>query len=308
MNDAINDVLKALFYGLIEGVTEWLPVSSTGHIILVSAIPGFNLETRFSSTFWDFFMVIIQLGAILAVLFKFFKRLNPLSIKLQKDERKSILKMWLKILIGCLPAGIAGILLEVLLNDAQKRVLNSPIVVAIALIVYGILFIVIEELQKRKEKAYLQSLKAQSLPASPYPYKYKTTESLTYLTVFYIGLFQMLSIIPGTSRSGVTILSALILGSSRVGATEFSFFLSIPIMIGASAVKFVSFLRSGATLTPSMNLYLFFGILSSFLVSIYVVKFLMGWVKKHDFEGFGYYRIALGVLIVGLFAGGVIAS
>lgn len=307
MGDSITEMFRALFYGLVEGVTEWLPISSTGHIILVSAIPGFDLSNKFSASFWDFFMVIIQLGAILAVIFKFFKKLNPLSIKLQKDERKSIWKMWLKIVIGCIPAGIAGILIQLLLTDEQNKILNSPIVVAIALIVYGILFIVIEELQKRKEKAYKKSLEAQSLPANPYPYKYQTTESLSYLTVFYIGLFQMLSIIPGTSRSGVTILSALILGSSRIAATEFSFFLSIPIMVGASAVKLYSFIKSGVTLTADMNIYLWFGIISSFVVSIFVVKFLMNWVKKHNFEGFGYYRIALGVLIVGLFAGGVIA-
>lgn len=307
MGDSITEMFRALFYGLVEGVTEWLPISSTGHIILVSAIPGFDLSNKFSPSFWDFFMVIIQLGAILAVIFKFFKKLNPLSIKLQKDERKSIWKMWLKIIIGCIPAGVAGILIELLLTDEQNKILNSPIVVAIALIVYGILFIVIEELQKRKEKAYKKSLEAQSLPANPYPYKYQTTESLSYLTVFYIGLFQMLSIIPGTSRSGVTILSALILGSSRIAATEFSFFLSIPIMVGASAVKLYSFIKSGVTLTADMNIYLWFGIISSFVVSIFVVKFLMNWVKKHNFEGFGYYRIALGVLIVGLFAGGVIA-
>ena len=187
----MNDVIKALFYGLVEGVTEWLPVSSTGHIILVSAIPGFNLESRFGSAFWDFFMVIIQLGAILAVILKFFKKLNPLSLKLTKENRNSIWKMWLKIIIGCIPAGLAGVLLEILLNDEQTKMLNSPIVVACTLIIYGVFFIIMERYQKKKQKEYLKSLAGQNLPANPYPYKYQSTESLSYLTCLYIGLYQI---------------------------------------------------------------------------------------------------------------------
>lgn len=303
----MNDVIKALFYGLVEGVTEWLPVSSTGHIILVSAIPGFNLESRFGSAFWDFFMVIIQLGAILAVILKFFKKLNPLSLKLTKENRNSIWKMWLKIIIGCIPAGLAGVLLEILLNDEQTKMLNSPIVVACTLIIYGVFFIIMERYQKKKQKEYLKSLAGQNLPANPYPYKYQSTESLSYLTCLYIGLFQMLSIIPGTSRSGVTILSALLFGASRSAATEYSFFLSIPIMLGASLIKLISFIKDGTVLTASMNIYLWFGIISAFLVSLVVIKKLMGWVKKHTFEGFGYYRICLGAVIVVLFCCNVIA-
>lgn len=306
MNQSITDLFQALFYGLVEGITEWLPISSTGHIILVSSIPGYDLQARFGASFWDFFMVVIQLGAILAVIVKFFKKLNPLPVKMEKEQRIAILKIWLKILIGCLPAGIAGILIEVLLDDAQKAMLNSPLVVAIPLVLYGILFVLLERWQRKKENRFKETVKGSSLPANPYPYRYPTTSSLSYLTVLYIGLFQILSIIPGTSRSGVTILSALYLGASRTVAAEFSFFLSIPIMIGASAVKLFSFARSGTPLTYDMNIYLWFGVISAFLVSLAVVKLLMNWVKKHDFELFGYYRIALGILIFGLFLGNVI--
>lgn len=302
MSESINDVFKALSYGLIEGITEWLPVSSTGHIILASSIPGFNLESRFGTSFWDFFMVIIQLGAILAVIMKFFKRLNPFPLDLTKEERKSIWIMWLKILIGCVPAGVAGVLLELLLNEEQSKILNSPIVVACTLILYGVLFIILERFQKRKEKNFYQSLEGQGLPANPYPYRYATTDNLSYLTCLYIGLFQMLAIIPGTSRSGVTILSAMFLGCSRTVSTEYSFFLSIPIMLGASLVKLVSFVRSGTVLTSDMNIYLWFGVISAFVVSLVAVKILLNWVKKHTFEGFGYYRIALGAIIIVLFA------
>lgn len=302
MADSITDVFKALFYGLIEGITEWLPVSSTGHIILASALPGMDLESRFGTAFWDFFMVIIQLGAILAVIMKFFKRLNPFPLDLTRDERKSIWVMWLKIIIGCVPAGIAGVLLELLLNDEQSKAFNSPIVVACTLILYGVLFIILERYQKKKERGYRKSLEGQNLPANPYFYKYEDVNNLSYLTCLYIGLFQMLAIIPGTSRSGVTILSAMFLGCSRTVSTEYSFFLSIPIMVGASLVKLVSFVKSGTTLTYDMNIYLWFGIISAFVVSLFAVKLLLGWVKKHTFEGFGYYRIVLGGVIVVLFA------
>lgn len=302
MSESITDVFKALFYGLIEGITEWLPVSSTGHIILASALPGMDLEYRFGTAFWDFFMVIIQLGAILAVITKFFKRLNPFPLGLSKEERKSIWVMWLKILIGCVPAGIAGVLLELLLNEEQNKVLNSPIVVACTLILYGVLFIILERYQKKKERDYRKSLEGQGLPANPYLHKYEDVNDLPYLTCLYIGLFQMLAIIPGTSRSGVTILSAMFLGCSRTVSTEYSFFLSIPIMVGASLVKLVSFVKSGTSLTYDMNIYLWFGIISAFVVSLFAVKLLLDWVRKHTFEGFGYYRIALGAVIVVLFA------
>lgn len=306
MTDAITEVFRAVVYGILEGITEWLPVSSTGHMILLSAIPGFNLNSKYGSNFWNLFLVIIQLGAICAVIMKYFKRLNPLSRKLSKDDRKSIWKMWLKIIIACIPAGVVGVLLELLLTDAQSAILNSPIVVSITLIAYGIIFIIIERLQKKKEKDYQKKLESQSLPANPYPFKYESTESLSYKTCLFIGLFQMLAIIPGTSRSGITIIAAMLLGASRGVSAEFSFFLSIPIMVGASLVKIISFARSETVLTSEMNIYLSFGIIAAFVVSIFVVKFLLEWVKKHTFEGFGYYRIALGVLMIVLIATNVV--
>lgn len=298
--DPISETLKAIIYGIVEGVTEWLPISSTGHMIILSTIPGFNVEQNYGTAFWNFFLVIIQLGAILAVCFKFFKKLNPLSVKRTKEEKKSIWKMWLKIIIGCLPAGIVGVLMEVLLPENVNKVLNSVIVVATTLIVYGVLFIILETFNKKKYKEFVSSNNQGAL------YKFETVEDIDYKYALYIGLFQLLALIPGTSRSGITILSALLLGASRTAAMEFSFYLSIPIMIGASLVKAYSFIKSGTVITSNMMLYLIFGILTSYLVSILVINTIMKWIKKHSFIGFGYYRIAVGVILVGLIIGGVI--
>jgi len=275
-------------------------------MIILSAIPGLNIESTYGTSFWNFFLVIIQLGAIMAVCFKFFKKLNPLSRKRTKEERKNIFIMWLKIIIGCLPAGIIGVLMEVLLPEKVNSALNSVIVVASTLIVYGILFIVLERINKYRVKKYVASLGQNEKSNASYPYKFLEVESIDYLTALYIGLFQLLALIPGTSRSGITILSALLLGASRTAATEFSFYLSIPIMIGASLVKLISFIRSGTSLTSYMIIYLVFGIITAYLVSLVVINTLMKWIKKHTFEGFGYYRIAIGVVLVGLIIGNVI--
>lgn len=306
INDPIIEMLKAIIYGIVEGVTEWLPISSTGHMIILSAVPGFNLEQTYGTAFWNFFLVIIQLGAILAVCFKFFKQLNVLSIKNTREEKKEKWKMWAKILIGCIPAGIIGILMEKFLPENANKALNSVLVVSIALILYGLIFIGLERYNKYKYKKHVNSLNFGKEKEVVYPYKYPTATKFSYLTALYIGLFQLLALIPGTSRSGVTIVSAMLLGASRTAAAEFSFYLSIPIMIGASLVRAYSFVKSGTALTSNMMIYLIFGILTAFLISVVVINTLMKWVKKHTFEGFGYYRIAAGILLLGLFLGHVI--
>ena len=307
MQNPLDAAVKAIVYGILEGLTEWLPVSSTGHMIILNAIPGFDLQTVYGRDFWEFFLVVIQFGAILAVIWKFFKKLNPLSDNNTKEHNRKVWLTWLKILIGCLPAGIAGVLLELLLPDGVTDSLNSVPVVASMLLLYGAAFVLIERLNKKKARDFQLSLAREGLdPNTPYPYKYQTVGSFGYLTVFYIGLIQMLSIIPGTSRSGVTILGALLLCSSRGAAAEFRFYLSIPIMLGATLVKGISFYRSGTILSNNMIVYLFFGVLTAFLVSLVVIGKLMQFVKKHSFEGFGYYRLGLGALLVILFAIGLI--
>lgn len=309
MENPLIEAIKAIIYGIVEGLTEWLPVSSTGHIIIVSAIPGFDVQSTYGDAFWEFFLVVIQFGAICAVIWKFFKRLNPLSDNNTKEKNKAIWIMWLKILIGCLPAGIIGVLLEVLLPDSAKASFYDNVaIVTSMLILYGVIFVIIERFNKYKAKKYVSSLKdAGKDPNTPYPYKFRNVEDIDYLTALYIGLIQVLSIVPGTSRSGVTILGALALGASRTAAAEFSFYLSIPVMVGATLVKGYSFYGSGVTISNNMVVYLFFGTITAFVVSIFVINFLMKFIKKHTFEGFGYYRIAAGIVLASLLGAGIIS-
>ena len=266
------EVLKAIILGIVEGITEWLPISSTGHMILVEEF--IQLDT--TAAFKEMFFVVIQLGAILAVVALYFHKLNPFSPKKSRQEKKDTLAIWFKVVVGILPAGVLGLLFDDWLNDN----FYNYFVVAIMLIVYGVLFIFIENRNKDK-KAAITSF-----------------AELSYKTALMIGLFQCLALIPGTSRSGATILGAIIVGTSRYVAAEYSFFLSIPIMFGASALKLVKF---GFDFTSMELTILVTGMVVAFFVSIVAIKFLMKYIQNNDFKAFGWYRIILGLLVIGYF-------
>lgn len=266
---AFIEFLKVVVFGLVEGFTEWLPISSTGHLILVEKIVNLNV----SENFMNVFRVVIQLGAILAVVVLYFRRLNPWDRGKKEPQRRATWHLWMKIIVACLPAAVVGLILDEFLD----KYLMTPYVVAAMLIIYGILFIVIE-----KHNEYVD-------------FPIKKTSQINYLTAFYIGLFQLLALIPGTSRSGATILGAMLLGCSRTAAAEFSFFLGIPVMFGASLLKIIHY---GLVFSPVEYFYLISAMLIAFVVSLYSIKFLMGYVKRHDFKFFGYYRIILGVIVV----------
>ncbi len=266
----ILELLKVVFIGIVQGITEWLPVSSTGHMILADEFVKLNVRPEFM----EMFRVVIQFGSILAVVVLYFHKLNPFSPKKSKDEKSATLNLWGKVIVGVLPAAVIGLLLD----DWLDSMFYNPTTVAITLILYGILFIWMEN--RNKEKTF----------------KLENLEDLTYKTAFYIGCFQLLSLIPGTSRSGSTILGAMLIGSSRYVAAEYSFFLAIPVMCGASLLKGVKFFLDYAITMPELVL-LITGVLVAFLVSVVAIKFLMGYIKKHDFKAFGYYRIVLGFLV-----------
>ena len=267
----ILELLKATVIGIVEGITEWLPVSSTGHMILVDEF----LKLDVSPEFLDMFLVVIQLGAILAVPILFWNKLVPFGKGKSKDEKKSTLTLWLKVIVGALPAAVFGLLL-----DDIDEVLYNYIVVAIALVVYGVAFILIERFRKGKEA------------------RVETVDQLTYVDALKIGAFQVLALIPGTSRSGSTILGGVISGVSRTASAEFSFFMAIPIMLGASGLKVLKFLLDGFSVTPEEVGLLLVGMVISFVVSVFAIKFLMDFVKRHDLVPFGIYRIALGVIVI----------
>lgn len=263
------EILKAIILGIVEGITEWLPISSTGHMILVEEFIQLNL----SQAFKEMFFYVIQLGAILAVVVIYFHKLNPFSPSKTKAEKNQTWDIWKKVIIGCIPAGVIGLPL----NDwADENLLNAT-VVALALIIYGILFIVIENRHKDREPSITDF------------------SQLTYMKAFQIGLFQALSIIPGTSRSGSSILGSIVLGTSRFIATEFSFFMSIPIMFGISFLKIIKF---GFHFTGLEFAVLLSGMLTAFLISIVAIKFLIGYLKRNDFKAFGWYRIVLGAFVL----------
>lgn len=279
------EVLKVLVFGIVEGFTEWLPISSTGHMILLDDLIHLNVTEEFR----EVFMVVIQLGAILAVVLLYFKKLNPFvsgRFVRERDRanvweightgilvKKHTMILWMKVVIACLPAAIIGIPLD----DWMEAHLRSSYVVAAMLILYGILFIVVEN------RNYGQRPKVER------------TGQMSLRLVFYIGLFQVLSLVPGTSRSGATILGAMILGCSRSAAAEFSFFLGIPVMFGASLLKLVKF---GLHFTGAEIFTLIFGMVVAFLVSVYSIKFLMTYIRRNDFKLFGYYRIVLGIIVL----------
>ena len=263
------DVLKVIFLGIVEGITEWLPVSSTGHLILVGDLlaPGMTEE------FMEMFNVVIQLGAIMAVVVIYFHKLNPFSPKKTQKQKLLTWQMWIKVMIACLPAAVIGLLF----NDILDQLFYKPLPVAIMLIVYGVLFIVIENRNKGQIPAVTK------------------ISQLTISQLLWIGFFQMLALIPGTSRSGATIIGALLIGVSREVAAEFTFFLAIPVMFGASLLKLIKF---GLAFTAVEFGLFMLGCVDSFVMSIIAIKFLMGYIKKNDFKVFGYYRIVLGAIII----------
>ena len=292
-------ILQALLYGVVEGITEWLPISSTGHLIILDDI--FNVKATYPE-FWDFFLVVIQLGAILAVILRFFKELNPINPKLDKTQRNDIWKVWLKIIIGVIPVCFIALILQFTRLDAY---LDNTIIISTALIVYGVIFIALETYLKKDQKKFFTCKDLGLVGKNEAYFKYESTKDMPYMIVFLIGLSQILSLIPGTSRSGVTIVTALLLGCSRTCGAEFSFYLSIPVMIGASLVKFISFMGEGVAWDLNMTLYLVFGLLAAFITSLVIINTLMKFIKKHTFIGFGYYRIVLGVVLIILVLAGV---
>ena len=273
----ILELLKALVLGIIEGITEWLPVSSTGHLLLFNEFFPLNQDTSFTHMLVE----VIQLAAIVAVVVYFFGRLNPFSKKKSAGEKKNTWLLWVKILVAVVPGGVAVVGMKLLDID----LIDDPVIVAAALLVYGIAFIVIERLKKNKAP------------------KIEKAEDITYKTALFIGLFQVLSLVPGTSRSGSTILGAMLLGVSRTAAAEFTFFLAIPAMCGASGLEVLSYAKDvidgeAAMMGGEQLAILAVAMVVSFVVSLVCVKFLMGFVKRHNFEVFGWYRIALGIILL----------
>ena len=279
------EILKVIFLGIVEGITEWLPISSTGHLILVEEFVKLDV----SQEFWDMFMVVIQLGAIIAVVVLYWKDLWPFRNKKPKHENVTKVEkaagllcrfvkidkmiMWFKILVSCLPAIVIGLPF----NDFIEEKFNNWFVVSVMLIVYGVMFLIVEDYNEKRQA------------------KYNSISEITWKTALFIGIFQVLSLIPGTSRSGSTIIGGILVGASRTVAAEYTFFLAIPVMFGASLLKIVKF---GLNFTSWEVVILVTGMLVSFIVSILAIKFLMGYIKKHNFKVFGWYRIALGIVVI----------
>lgn len=275
MGNRMWEILKAILFGIVEGITEWLPISSTGHMILL----GEFVKLDVSEEFWEMFLVVIQLGAILAVVLLFWNQIFPFEIRRYDFKKKLFVKkdifvLWFKILAACIPAAVIGLAFD----DVFDALFYNPWCVAVALIVFGVAFIIIEE-RNKKMRPRITSL-----------------EQITYKIALLIGVFQLIAaIFPGTSRSGATIVGALLLGVSRTVAAEFTFFLAIPVMLGASLLKIVKF---GFSFTGMELTILFVGMIVAFLVSVFVIRFLMGYIKKHDFKVFGWYRIILGIVVL----------
>lgn len=264
------EILKAVLFGIVEGITEWLPISSTGHMILLNEF----VKLEVSPEFWEMFLVVIQLGAILAVVVLFWNKLFPFQFGKTQVIRKDIFSMWFKIIAACIPAAVVGLLFD----ETFEALFYNPVSVAVALIVFGIAFLVVEN-RNRALKPKVNSL-----------------SEITYKTAMIIGVFQLIAaVFPGTSRSGATIIGGLVIGVSRTVAAEFTFFMAIPVMLGASLLKIIKF---GFAFTGAEMVILFVGMLVAFLVSVFVIRFLMGYIKKHDFKVFGWYRIVLGILVL----------
>lgn len=270
------ELLKAVLFGIVEGVTEWLPVSSTGHLILLDELVALNVSAEFKSMF----DVVIQLGAILAVVVLFFHKLNPFSPSKDTHEKKDTWSLWAKVVVSIIPSGVVGVLFD----DWMDAHLHTSTVVAAALILYGVAFILVERMYHGRHLAI------------------QDVNQMDYKTAIGIGLFQCLSLIPGTSRSGSTILGGILLGTSRPAAAEFSFFMAIPTMLGASAIKLLKFFLTGVGFAGNEVMILLVGCLVSFLVSLLVIRGLMNYVREHSFAVFGVYRIVLGIIVLAFFA------
>ena len=278
------EIIKAILFGIIEGITEWLPVSSTGHMILLDELIRLRVgDEAFAAEFYSMFEVVIQLGAILAVVVLFFRKLNPFALSKTPEEKKATWTLWLRVLVAILPSGVIGILLD----DFLDAHLGNYVVVALTLIVYGVAFILVE----RRQNATV---------------KVDSVDAISWRMALAVGAFQVLSLIPGTSRSGSTILGAMLLGLSRTAASEFSFFMAIPTMAGAGLVRGYKFFdyvaESGVSVPTEAWVVLAVGCATAFVVSLAAIRFLMDFVKRHTFTAFGIYRIALGVLVLGYFA------
>ncbi len=303
------ELVKAAVFGIVEGVTEWLPISSTGHMLLLNQF----LTMSVSDDFWNMFLVVIQLGAILAVCVIFFGKLNPFSRRKSAPERRATWTLWAKTIVACLPAALVGIPLD----DWMEEHLGGPFVIATALIVYGLAFIVIETLRERRvapgasqgfAPAPQRAGKHFAAPSDDGPStrseladaraRIQTVDEIDWRTALGIGAFQVLSIVPGTSRSGSTIIGGLILGCSRTAVAEFTFFLAIPVMFGASALRLGKYLLAGNGFMGMEMAILLTGCAVAFVVSLAAIRFLMGFVRKHDFKPFGWYRIILGVAVI----------
>ncbi len=270
MELSFAEILKTIILGVVEGLTEWLPISSTGHMILVDEF----IKLDVSKNFMDMFLVVIQLGAILAVVAMNFERLNPFSAYKSKLQRKQTFELWYKVIIACIPAAVIGLTF----NDYMEEHFMTAEVVAGALIFYGVIFIVVENFNRYRNP------------------RINSLERLDYKTALIIGLFQVLSLVPGTSRSGSTIIGGILFGTSRVVAAEFTFFLAIPVMFGASFLKILKF---GIDFSSSEITILFIGMITAFIVSILSITFLLRYIKKNDFTAFGWYRIILGIIVIG---------
>ena len=271
----IWEILKAILFGIVEGITEWLPVSSTGHMILLDEF----VKLKVSEEFYEMFQVVIQLGAILAVILLFFHKLNPFSPQKSSKQKKSTWSLWLKVIVAVIPSAVLGLLLD----DWMEEKLYNYVVVALALVIYGVAFLFMEKLNKTRQL------------------RVKDVHDIDFRTALLIGAFQCLSLIPGTSRSGSTILGAIILGVSRPAGAEFSFFLAIPTMLGASALKLLKFIASGTEVTGTEIAVLLVGCVVSFVVSVLVIRALMEYVRKRSFAAFGVYRILLGTAVLAYF-------
>ncbi len=269
MDLSFMELIKTVILGIVEGLTEWLPISSTGHMILVDEF----IKLDVSKSFMDMFLVVIQLGAILAVVVLNFDRLNPFSANKTRNEKRETYQLWFKVIFACLPAAVIGLMFN---KYMEEHFMTAP-VVAFTLIFYGIMFIVVENYNKNRTPAVTDLNK------------------LSYKTAFIIGLFQVLSLVPGTSRSGSTILGGILFGASRYVAAEFTFFLAIPVMFGASLLKIVKF---GIHFTGAEMLILVIGMATAFVVSVISIKFLLRYIKNNDFKPFGYYRIVLGIIVI----------
>lgn len=295
----IIEALKALFLGIVEGITEWLPISSTGHMILVDEF----MELQVSDTFLALFLVVIQLGAIMAVLILYFHKLNPFSPKKTPVEKRGTWRLWGMVAVGCIPAAVMGLLFDDWVNEH----FYNKVTVAAMLILYGVIFIVLERRNRRRlREAEAELSRGRHARVSPEDvetmlFKVNDVDQIDAKMAFKIGLFQVLAMIPGTSRSGATIIGGMLMGCSRTAAAEFTFFLAIPVMFGWGLVKAIKFFVAGIAMTSTEIAVLAVGVVAAFVTSVIAIKFLMGYIKKNDFTVFGWYRIVVGVLVLGYF-------